>query len=400
MGTAFRYTALDPEGARVSGVVQARTREDAVARLSASGLVPTSVRARAGTPARWRARAGAKEAAAFTRELSVLLQAHIPIAQGLASIASSERNPVMSEMISHVAAAIEAGMPLSEAIQTHGVCFDDAYVESIRAAEQSGTLEQVSEHLADLLESSVAASQRMRRALMYPITVLTAAAIAMAVITIFVVPRFAVIFESNGVELPLATRMITAAGESIRAWWPMYAGSFAVAAFSAGVFLRSERGARSVRRGLMFVPVLGRLVVASSTARFSRLLGISISAGLDVVQAIEIAGKSTGDPILAADCSRVADRLRVGDQLSDALRSSSYMPALATRLLGAGKEASEISRSSNVVGRHYEREANYLAASVGGLIEPLMTVLLAAIVLVLALSVFLPMWQLMQVGGG
>ena len=398
MPTGFKYTALDGLGHSVSGMIEAPSRDDAFSRLNASGLVPTMLeRAAVARPAFGR-RVSKSEAAAFTRELSVLVQAKIPIAQGIASIAETERNPAMSEMIRSIAVAIESGMPLSDALRTHATCFDEAYVESIRAAESSGTLEQVTEHLADMMEHAVGAQQRLRRALTYPIVVLIAAVLAMGVITIFVVPRFAVIFESNGVELPLMTRLSTSLGSSVQAYWPVYVGGAAVVATVGLLLARSSKGAVALQRLALATPILGTLLIASTTARFGRLLSISLSAGLDVVQAIDIAGKATGSPLFAADCSRMAERLRVGDAIGDAMRSSAYLPDLATRLLGSGKESTELARACDVVSRHYEREAEHRAASMSSLVEPLMTVLLACVVLTLALSVFMPMWQLMQVG--
>jgi len=395
--SVFRYVAVDRAGARRRGVVRGTGEQDAYRRLASMGLTPFSVR-----PARERAAllghrsASLTDIAALTRELSVLVEAKIPIEEGLCSIAESEKRPAQREMIRDVASRIQAGAPISEAIDAHRAVFGEVYVETMRAAERSGSLGSVTSHLADMLERQVELRQQLKRALAYPIIVVGVVALAVGVIIVFVVPRFAETFASSDVKLPVTTRAIQGLAASVRAHWWAYLGTILGAVLASAAAWRTEGGRAFFERAFRFVPFLEKTLVAVTTARFARVFGIALGSGLGVTESIEMGGRATGRPLFAHECDRIAERLRGGDALKDALDCTTYLPSFARRMISAGKDSAELSRSCGVVAKHYEREAEHLTKGVSQVIEPLLTVCLAVIVLVIALSVFLPMWQMVK----
>lgn len=396
----FKYVALDSAGKRRTGTLQAATATDASRQLSSTQLVPIRVRAvrRARGGLRLgRDRVTTQDVAALTREISVLVESNIPIARGLRSIAEHERKPALRDMAVDIASMIESGERLTAAFGKYEDVFGDVYIETIRAAEKSGTLAAVTTHLADMLERSIETRQHVRRALSYPAILIAFVALAMSVIVVFVVPRFAVIFEGNGVPLPLATRIITTVGDFVRQEWWIIAGVLAISTVTLTRMWRNPAG-RLRLEGLLFrVPYVGSMLTAVTTARFSRVLSIGLDSGIEAIEAIWIAGRSTGRPVFCRECDQICDRMRSGESLESVLNTSTRIPSFARRLIGAGKDASELSASGRIIARHYDRIADHLAKNINTVIEPIITIAIAAIVLVVALAVFLPMWQMVSI---
>lgn len=343
-------------------------------------------------------RATGADVAALTRELSVLVEARIPLARGLMSIAEQETKPGLRWMIADVASQIEAGATVTEALTRHKAVFGEVYIETMRAAEKSGNLAAVTTELADLLDRQMDLRRQLRQAMTYPVVVLSTVAVAFGVFVGFVIPRFAGQFKAGGVELPLATRAVQAIGESVRGEWWVYLIGLASVVMAVVAAWRSEPGRVAIERFVMRTPVVGSLAVAAVTARFLRIMSLTVSSGLDLVESVVISGRAAGGKAFTADCRQVADRLTRGESLSEALSSAPHLPVFARRMLGAGTDAADLSRASLLVAKHFDRRASDLTKSVSSLIEPVMTVLMAGLVLLVALSVFLPMWQLARIG--
>lgn len=398
--STFQYIALDADGRRCSGSVEAPTEAEAVRRLAAGGISPIRIRERTSRvrmPSLRGERITQRDISALTREISVLVEANIPIARGLHSVAEHEKNARLRDMVTDIATMIESGERLTSAFGKYQNVFGEIYIESIRAAEQSGTLASVTEHLADMLERSIETREQVRRALTYPAIVIIFVSLAISVIVLFVVPRFALIFESNGVELPLSTRVIRAVGESAKDWWWAYGASVVAAVYLFKRQWRSSAGRMRIEKVMLKTPYLGTMLTAVATARFSRVLSIALGSGIEVIESIWIAGRATGRPVFVAECERLCDRMRAGESLAAVLNSSEQLPNFARRLLGAGKDSKELAGAGRIIARHYDRIAEHLSKNVNTVIEPMITIAIAAIVLVIALSVFLPMWQMISI---
>ncbi|MCC5823464.1 MAG: type II secretion system F family protein [Phycisphaerales bacterium] len=396
----YKYTALGSDGRRTAGVIDAPGETEATRRLAADGITPLRIRETAsrGAAFSWRHdRITQREVSDLTREISVLVEANIPIARGLRSVAEHEKNPRMRDMVTDIAIMIESGEKLTTAFGKYEHVFGEVYIETIRAAEKTGTLASVTEHLADMLERSIESREQVRRALTYPTIVAGFVVMAVSVIVVFVVPRFAVIFESNGVQLPVSTRLIRTLGDSVHGWWWVYAVVLVAILVFARQQWRSPRGRYRIESVLLRTPYIGTMLTAVATARFSRVMSISIDSGIEVIESIWIAGRSTGRPVFVAECERLCDRMRAGDSLEAVLNGSDQLPSFARRLLGAGKEAKELSGAGRIIARHYDRIADHLSKNINTVIEPMITIAIAVIVLIVALSVFLPMWQMVTV---
>ncbi|MBX3323753.1 MAG: type II secretion system F family protein [Phycisphaeraceae bacterium] len=395
-GLRYNYLAADAAGKRVRGVLSAIDDQEACRKVAASGLTPLKVTSAAAWKwdAAFRRGISRSEVAAMTRELSVLVDARMPLAQGFTMMAQNERNPALAALMSDIAFRIESGAKISEAIEKHALVLGEVYVATMQAAESSGMLSEVTAHLAEMLDAEVATRQQLRRAATYPAIVLLVVSAALFVILGFVVPRFAATYASSGVSLPLATRIVQGLGESVRSWWWVYLGAVVTGIIGIAQCWASSSGRLWIETALSKVPYLGRLLTAVATARFCRVLSIACGAGIDLIEAIEVSAKASGSHRLMLESRSLTARLRGGGSLTDVVTSSIVLPPFAQRLLAASKESKEVGRSSNIISKHFEREGTHLTAGISTVIEPIMTVLLAVIVLTVALAVFLPMWQL------
>lgn len=397
--TGFRYIALDARGRRATGRLEATNEAEATRDLARLGLTPIQIKPRKASRGLQfrRDRVTQQDIAALTREMSVLVQAKIPIARGLRSIAEHERKTRLRDMVNDIAMMIESGDKLTIAFGKYQDVFGDVYLETIRSAEKTGTLAEVTDHLADMMERSIETRQDVRRAMTYPLIVICFVALALSVIVIFVVPRFAVIFESNNVPLPLATRLIRTVGDSVRDSWWIYLLVVVGGVYALRRFWSHPVGRLRAEAVLFRLPYIGEMLSAVATARFSRVLSIGLDSGIEAIEAISIAGRSTGRPLFCQESDSICERMRSGESLEAVLQTSQRMPSFARRLLGAGKDASELSAAGRIISRHYDRISDHLAKNINTIVEPMITIAIAGIVLIVALSVFLPMWQMVSI---
>ncbi|HYF15505.1 MAG TPA: type II secretion system F family protein [Phycisphaerales bacterium] len=391
----YSYTALDAAGQKTSGTVRAIGEQEAFRKVNAAGLTPLKLDAlQARAPLFTFGTITHSDIVSLTRELAVLVEARIPLDRGLASIAEHERKHQLADMIRDVATMIESGQSLTAALAKYRHVFGDAYIETMRAAEKSGSLVEVTTHVADMLERQQETRQLIRRAMAYPVVVCCMVLAAVTVIVGFVVPKFAATFSSQGAKLPLATRIVQSIGESGKNYWWAYAGGLAAIIVTLVLMWRNPAGRCRLELLLTRIPYVGKIVISVAAARFARVLGIGLASGLDVIEAIDVAGRSTARPVFVAECSEMVSRLRQGDRLTDVIQKSRYLPPFAKRMIGAGKDSRELARACDIVARHFDRQSSTLTKNINTIIEPLLTIALAGIVLLVALSVFLPMWQM------
>ncbi len=397
--SVYKYRAIDGDGTRCSGRVDASNEQGALKSLAAQGLVPLTIK-ESSSSSFFQLRSKkvtSLEVSTLTREMSVLIEANIPIARGLKSIAEHEKNPRLRLMVTDIATMIESGEKITTAFSKYREVFGDVYVSTLRSAEKTGQMGPVSAHLADMLERNIEMNQQIKRAMAYPIIVICFVALALSVIVIFVVPKFAGIFEANGVELPLTTQAIRAMGDSVKVYWWAYLGVFIGSAYALRSTWKTERGRFKLEKLIHKIPYIGDIFTAVTTARFSRVMSIGLESGIEVIEAIEIAGNATGRPVFQDECVRMCDQMRTGESLSDVINRTASLPNFARRLFGSGKDSKELSRAGKIIARHYDRQSDHLAKNINIIIEPMITIAMAGIVLLVALSVFLPMWEMVRI---
>jgi type II secretory pathway component PulF len=400
---AFEYRGVDRSGARREGVLAAASKVEAYRKVQAMGLTPMVVRPASERAGAWwfgrRGHVRAKDLAHFTYQLGVFVSSQIPLGQGLATIAEQEPAGRFKDIITDIARRIDAGEQLAQAMDAHRDALGSVYIQTVRAAERTGNLSRVLEHLSDMLERGQETRQMVRGALMYPACIVGALSLALLFLVGFVVPRFAGMFEQRGLDLPVFTRALMLFGNSIR--WHFWAYGLAIGAAVWGVrrVWAWDRGRLVIDDLLHRVPYLNGILVGLAVGRFSRVLGVSLASGLGLIEALELSAGASGRPKLIADAERMAAKVRNGSRMSEALSDCPYLPGFAKRMLAAGEQSAQLPRMCEVVARHYDRETMHLTKNIGTVIEPVLIVAIAGVVLVVALAIFLPMWDMVKIVG-
>lgn len=399
---AFKYRAVDAAGARRRGTLQAASETEAFRKVTAMGLTPVrlrATRAAARRLGRRGARIGARDLAHLTHQLGVLVSSRIPLSEGLRSIADQERPGPLRETVDDIARRIESGEQIADAMNAHREAFGEIYIETIRAAERSGNLPKSLENLSEALERTQEMVRQVRGAMMYPICVSGVLALAMTFLIGFVVPRFARMFEQRNIDLPAFTRGLMRFGSSIQSYWWIYLLGIVIVVFTIRRTWHNPRGRIVIDTLLGRVPYLGDILRGLALTRFVRVLGLSISSGLGLIESLELAGRSSGRPMMQRDAELMAVQVRTGGRLSEALPQCNQISGFTRRMLTAGEQSAELPRMCSIIARHYERETSHLVKNIATVIEPVMIVLIAGMVLVVALAIFLPMWDMVKLVG-
>jgi type II secretory pathway component PulF len=396
---AYSYTGLDRRGDKCRGVVKANTENDAYRQITAAGLTPVKIRLLKERRVGRRRRVHLRDVANFTYQLSVLISARVPIGDGIRSIAEQEAPGKLRSTIEDLAMRIDAGGRIADAMAEHTDVFGELYVNTVRAAEQTGNMVKVLEYLSNMLERMVETRQQVRNAVMYPICVISVLCIAVFVLVGFVVPKFAKMFAMRGAELPLFTRILMGIGESVQHFWWLYLAAMVGAGFAVRAAWKRERSRWYMEKALHKVPAIKDILVGLSVARFAQVFGLCLNSGLGLIDALQMAGKAAARPMLARDTERMVDQVRTGGRLGAVLVGCEYLPAFAKRMLTSGEEAAELTRMCGVIARHYERDSASMTKNLSTVIEPVLIVLIATVVLFIALAIFLPMWDMVKLMG-
>ena len=392
---AFRYQAIDRKGVKSKGVLRANDRSEAYSQIAAAGLKPVRITATRFASRRGRGRrVTVKDLSHLTYQFAVLMEARIPMADGLRSIADQEPNPRLRRVIDDVASQIDAGHSITDALEPHRELFGDVYVETIRAAEHSGNMIKVLSHLAEMLDRRYQTNKEVKGAFMYPICVVVALGLAIAFLTIVIVPRFGALFESRGMELPLPTRMLLGFSSFVRGYWYLCLATIGGLVWIVRKAWRNPRMKEKIDRGLHRIPFLRDMLKGLAVSRFASVLGICLQSGLSLLDALEMSGKASGRPLLQADAEKMREQVNQGRRLAEVMLACVYLPGFARRMIASGEEAAELSKMCEIIARHYDREVDHLTKNVTTVIEPILIVGLAGVVSIVALAIFLPMWNM------
>ncbi len=391
----FQYRAIDESGVLTKGALQATDRSEAYHQIVASGMKPVKLSARRSISfGRKGSNASLKDLARFTYQFSVLMEARIPIADGLRSIADQEQNQRFAAILNDIAKEIEAGNTVTDALSKHRKLFGDVYIETIRAAEISGNMIEVLARLAEMLDQRYETVKNIRGALMYPMCVIGVMCLAVTFLMAVVLPRLSEMYGNRGVELPIPTQLLMGFATFVRGYWYLLIAGGLAAAFGLRKAWNNPKSRAKFDGWLHKIPGLRDILVGLAVSRFSHVLGLSLQSGIGLIEALELSGRSSGRPLLESDTRKMSDQVKIGGRLSEVLLTCKYLPGFARRMVASGEEAAELPRMCRIVAKHYDREVTHLTKNLSTMIEPIAIVGLAAVVLIIALAVFLPMWSM------
>ncbi len=405
----FDYTGRTTAGTAIRGRLEAASTAGVVAELTGKGILPIEIVAArsdgiaafAGLQRWWHERSiTLNDVIMFCRQMATLIRAGVPITRGLRGLAETMRNPEFRSILSGIADEIERGHELAGILQRHPRVFSNLFVAVVHIGESSGRLEDAFERLHGYLSLEEETRRRVKSALRYPIMVLVAIAIAMAVINVFVVPPFAKLFESFGSELPLPTRILMATSRISADYW--HVGLIAIAAIAFGIrrWTATEEGRLAWHRWQLRLPRFGSILERALLARFCRTLAITLGAGLPVTQCLSIAARAVDNEFVARRIGEMRADIESGETLTASAHSSRLFTPLVMQMLAVGEETGAVETTLSEVASYYEREVDFDLKQIGDAIEPIMIVVVGVLVLGLALGVYLPMWELASASRG
>ncbi len=409
----FAYEAMNQGGQEVKDEIEAFSSEDALAKIRNLGYFPTRIREKGGAKAKGAAAAKKKRGTGFsiggvkqatitqiTRQLSTLQDAGLPILRSLNILEEQQKPGLMKNIFRAMVDDIEGGSTLSEACAKHPKAFDRLYVNMVAAGEAGGVLDVILSRLADFMEKAERIKRKIKGAMIYPVVVVSFSVAIVSGIMIVVIPKFKEIFFDFDVKLPGVTLLLIGVSDWFMhgmppGWMVVLLGPFA--AYFLYKMSRSSKGGRYVTDVIALrLPVMGQLVQKSSIARFTRTLGTLITAGVPILEAINITRDTAGNEVYARALDKVHDSIREGESVSAPLRQAKVVDGLVTNMIDVGEETGELDKMLLKVADTYDEEIDVAVASLVSLIEPLMVALLGGIVGFIVVALFLPLVQLIQ----
>lgn len=339
-----------------------------------------------------------KDVSVFTRQLSTMIAAGIPVAQAIGGMGKTHENPTMREMLNTIRQDVEAGTNLSDALGKHPKHFDELYTSLVNAGEQSGTLDLLLDKIASYKEKLEAIKSKIKSALFYPAAVIVVAFIVVAILMIFVIPAFEDLFQGFGADLPSLTRMVVDMSEFFQQyWWAIFGVFFGTIAFFTQAYKKSEKMRYKMDALLLKMPTVGELMQKAAVARFSRTLGTMFGAGVPVVDALEAVSGATGNSLYKEATLEIKNQVSSGQQLTVAMESTNLFPGMMLQMVGTGEEAGELEIMLEKIADFYEGEVDDAVAAISSLIEPFIIVFLGGIIGTMVIAMYLPIFKMAAV---
>jgi len=400
----FAYRGLGADGRGVSGVVDADTARTARGKLRASGIFPTDLAEEAiATPKaerRWspfsRERMAPADLALLTRQLSALLGAGVQLVDALAALSEQASRASTKRVLSQVRERVREGSSLADALAAHPYIFSDLYVGMIRAGEQAAALEAVLNRLAEYSERQSEFMSKVRGALTYPIIMMCVGAAIMGFLVTYVVPQVATIFQQQHAALPLATQILIAVSSFLTGYWPelLVVLAASIAGITAG--LRTPRGRRWYDTVMLRAPFLGQTMIRIICARFARTLATLLAAGVQLLPALDAVKGVVTNGLLREAVEQSRESIREGHGMGQTLAQSGLFPPLLIEMIKVGERSGELENMLERVADNYEHEVSHSLSQVTTVLEPVMTLAMAAVIVFMMLAVLMPIFQLNQ----
>lgn len=330
----------------------------------------------------------------FSRQMHTLLKSGVPIMHGLGGLQESATSPAFARVIRDVRESLDAGRELSNAMRRHPECFSTFYLSMVRVGEMTGRLEEVFLRLFDHLEFDRDMRDRVKTALRYPTFVVIAMAIAMVIVNIAVIPQFAKVFESFHATLPLMTRVLMKTSRFSQDYWPLMAGVLVGAFVAFRSWVGTTAGRYSWDRRKLGFPIAGKIMLKATMARFARSFALSMRSGVPVVQALTVVAQTADNAYLAARIEQMRDGVERGESILRTSTAANVFTPIVLQMIAVGEETGSLDDLMDEIALMYEREVEYELKTLSSQIEPILITFLGVMVLVLALGIFLPIWDL------
>ena len=427
----YDYIALDSHGKETKGSIEVGSQNEAIGRVKEMGLFPTKIveaeRAQeksAAKKAKPAAKVGGKKKGGglsleikipgltggvkpkvlmtFTRQLATLVDAGLPLLRGLRVLEKQERNATLKRILGELALAIEGGSTFSEALAQHPKVFNRLFVNMVKAGELGGVLEVVLKRLAEFSEKAQKIKAKVKAALFYPVAVLLVAMGILALLLLFVIPRFKDVFANMGVKMPGFTLFVLAVSDTVRLHFVPVMGVIAVLVTVLILLVKMTKSGRHIWDKIKLkMPPTGQVVTKVSISRFTRTLGTLVSSGVPILQALTIVKETAGNVIIANAVSRVHESVKEGETITAPLEASRVFPPMVVSMVDVGEQTGALPEMLLKIADNYDEEVDNAVSAMTSLLEPIMIIFLAVIVGSIVIAMFLPLIAMInQLSGG
>jgi len=399
----FAYKARNARGEMLQGVLESADSGAVADQLFSTGVTPIEIvetrKPTAGGSSGWWARftepkVRSIDVQLFSRQLYTLLKAGVPIMRGLAGLQESAINKSFARVVQDLRESLDSGRELSAAMRRHPDVFSPFYLSMVRVGETTGRLEEIFLRLFDHLEFERDMRERVKTALRYPIFVLTAMVVAIAVINIFVIPAFAKVYAGFNAELPIMTRVLIASSNFTVQFWPLILAVIAGAGIAFKMFIDTPKGRFQWDKFKLRLPIVGKILLKGALSRFARSFALSSKSGVPIVQGLSVVSQTVDNAYISSRVEQMRDGVERGESILRTAVASGVFTPVVLQMVAIGEETGAIDDLMDEIAAMYEREVDYELRTLSAQIEPILITGLGILVLILALGVFLPIWDL------
>ena len=403
----FAYKAKGADGSAAAGTVEADDQKSAIERLRGQKLIILEIGEKTSGPldalkglfGKRKGKVTSRDLVLFSRQLSTLVGAGVPIVQSLAILEAQAENPAFKEVLAAVRADIEGGLSISDALQKHPEAFPELYTSMIKAGELGGILDTILERLTVYMEANEALRAKVKSAMMYPIIVLSICAVITIFLLTFVIPRFATIFLSFGAKLPFLTQLLLDISNFMVKYFILVILSPVAGWYACKRFYATPFGLKWVDGKALNLPIFGIILKKVAVARFTRTLGTLVKSGVPILQALDTVAATAGNVVIAEAVLTARESIREGGHLSDPLKKSGIFPNMVTAMISVGEETGALDTMLAKIADFYDQEVDTAVKGLTSLIEPLVMVVMGAIVGTIVTAMFLPMFGMGELAG-
>jgi type IV pilus assembly protein PilC len=393
--SVFQWEGRDKNGRVVKGEMRAGGESVVAASLRRRGVMVSKIKKQSFSRGR---KITQKDLALFTRQLSTMLKAGVPLMQSFDIVGRGHANPSMARLMNDIRMDIETGTSLNQAFRKYPLYFDALFCNLVAAGEQAGILETLLDRLAMYQEKTIALKGKIKKALFYPVSIILVAILVTAIIMIFVVPSFKNVFTSFGADLPAPTLIVIAMSDFfVKYWYIVFGLLFGGIYFLVQAWKRSPKVQAFVDRSLLKLPVLGEMLQKASIARWSRTLATTFAAGVPLVEALDSVGPAAGNYVYKEATKSVQTEVNVGTSLAQAMQNTGVFPNMAVQMTQIGEESGSLDSMLSKVADYYEREVDETVDALASLMEPLIMVVLGTLIGGIVIAMYMPIFKLGQV---
>jgi type IV pilus assembly protein PilC len=399
MPTTYVWKGRSPTGEILSGEYVTDNKQELVNYLRKRRIIITSLKPKSKQLSfrfPFGGKITVKDLGVFTRQFATMINAGLPMVQCLDILAAQMDKERFKRIVDQVREDVEGGATLADALRKHDV-FSELYVNMVEAGEAGGILDQILDRLASYLEKAEALTRKVKGALMYPTVVFVVATAATIFMLLFIIPTFAKMFADFGGQLPLPTRIVLGLSNLLRSYWYVLFLGIGATVFAFKRYYKTEKGKTHIDRLMLKIPVLGNVIRKAAVARFTRTLGTLVSSGVPILNGLEITAKTAGNRVVEKAVMETRSSISQGNTIAEPLKASGVFPPMVTQMIAVGEETGALDEMLEKIANFYDDEVDTAVEALTSVIEPVMIVVMGVVVGGMLVSMYLPMFKLVNV---